>query len=54
MNRNKFYLSQTEDGILEDCLLGNYGELLWRSMVFSTVLYLLRTKNVKQVRDTFL
>ena len=29
-------------------------QLLQRSMVFSTVLYLVRTKNIKQVRDTFL
>ena len=27
-------------------------ELLWRSMVFCTVLCLIITKNIKQVRDT--
>ena len=37
-----------------DNLSDNSEELLWRSMVFSTVLYLVRTKNVKQIRDTFL
>ena len=35
-------------------LLDNSEELLWRSMVFITVLYLVRTKNIKEVRDTFL
>jgi len=32
----------------------NSEELIWKSTVFSTVLYLVRIKNIKQVRDTFL
>ena len=44
----EFYLRQTEDKSLEDNLSDNSEELLQRSMVFSTVLYLVRTKNIKQ------
>ena len=47
-------MSQTEDYILEDSLLDNSEKLLQRILVFSTVLYLVRTKNIKQIRDTFL
>ena len=48
-------MSQTEDNSLEDSFSYNSEELLLqRSMVFSTVLYLVRRKNIKQVRDTFL
>ena len=54
MNRMQFDLSQTEDYSPEDNFSYNSEEPLWRSMVFSTVLYLVRTKNVRQVRDTFL
>ena len=32
----------------------NFEELIWKSTVFSTVLYLVTTKNIKQIRDTFL
>ena len=32
----------------------NSEELLWRSMVFNTVLCIFRAKNIKQVKDTFL
>ena len=38
---------------MEDSLSDNSEELLWRSMVFSTVLDLVRTQNIKQVRCTF-
>ena len=54
MNRMQFDLSQTEDYSPEDNFSYNSEEPLWRSMVFSTVLYLVRIKNIKQVRDTFL
>ena len=47
-------MSQTEDYSLGDSLSYNFEELLQRRMVLSTVLYLVRTKNIKQVRDTFL
>lgn len=47
-------MSQTEDYILEDSLFDNSEKLLQRILVFSTVLYLVRTKNIKQIRDTFL
>ena len=53
-NRNKFYLSQAEDYSPEDSLSDSSEELLRRSMVFNPVLYLVRTKNIKQVRGTFL
>ena len=36
-------MSQTEDYSSEDSLSGNPEELLWRSMVFSTVLDLVIT-----------
>ena len=44
----EFYLRQTEDKSLEDNLSDNSEELLQRSIFFSTVLYLVRTKNIKQ------
>ena len=47
-------MSQTEDYSPEDSLSDYSVGLLWRSMIFSTVLYLLRTKNIKEVGDTFL
>ena len=47
-------MSQTEDYIPEDSFLDNSEKLLQRILVFSTVLYLVRTKNIKQIRDTFL
>ena len=47
-------MRQTEDYIPGDTLSYNSKELLQRSVVFSTVSYLVRGKNVKQVRDTFL
>ena len=34
-----------------DSLSDNSVQLLWRSMIFQHSLYLVRTKNVKQVRD---
>ena len=42
----KFYLSQTKDYNLEDSLLsgGNWKKLLRRSMDFSMVLHIVRTK----------
>ena len=50
-NRKEFYLSQTSP----EAHFPDYSEkLLWRSRVFSPVLYLIRTKNIKQVRVTFL
>ena len=53
-NRNEFYLSQTEVYNPEDSLSDNTEGLLPRSMVFSTVLCLFGTKNIKQVMGTFL
>ena len=47
-------MSPTEDYSPEDSLSDNSEELLQRSVVFSTVLHLVRTKNLKQVRCTFL
>ena len=49
-----FIQDLTEDYSLGDSLSYNFEELLQRRMVLSTVLYLVRTKNMKQVRDTFL
>ena len=51
----ELYLSQTED----DCSLGeslsdNSDALFQRSIVFNTILSLVRTKSIKQVRDIFL
>lgn len=36
------------------CCLDYSEKLLWRSRVFRTVLYLVRIKNIKQVRVTYL
>ena len=47
-------MSQTEDCSPGDRLSDNSEEPLQRSMVFSTVLCLVRTKNIRQFRDTFL
>ena len=47
-------MSQTVDYNPEDSLSDNSKELLQRSMVFSTVLFLVTTKTTKQVRYTFL
>ena len=53
-NRGEFYSSQTEDYCPGDSLSDSSEELLQRSMVFSTVLCLVRTKNIKHDRGTFL
>ena len=47
-------MSHTEDHSPEDSFPDYSEKLLQRSMVFSTALRLVRTKNIKQVRDTFL
>ena len=47
-------MSQTEDYSLEDSFPGYSKKLLQGSMVFNMVLYLVRTKNIKQVMDIFL
>lgn len=47
-------MSQTEDSSLEDSLSYDPEELFQRRMVFSTVLERVRTKTIKQVKDTFL
>ena len=49
-----FYLSQTEDYSPEARFPDVSEKLLQRSRVFSTGLYLVRTKTIKQVRETFL
>lgn len=36
-----------------DSLSGHSEDLLWGSLVFSTILYLVRSKNIKQVKDRF-
>ena len=53
-NSKEFYLSQTEDSSQEDRFSDNSEKLLCRSVVFSTVLGLVRTKNIKCIRHTFL
>ena len=53
-NRREFHVSQTEDCGPEDSLAGCSEDLLRRNSVASTVLCLVWTKNIKQVRDTFL
>ena len=45
-------MSQTEDYSLGTIFPDDSEKLLYRSMVSNTVLYLVRTKNIKQVRDT--
>ena len=50
-NRKEFYLSQTEDNS-QKTASQMIEQLLQRSMGFSLVLHLVRTKNIKQVRDT--
>ena len=50
----EFYLSQTEDYSPAGNLSDNSEELLQRSMVLDTVSHLVRTKNIKQLRDTSL
>ena len=49
-NRKASYLSQTVDYSLEDNPSDSSEELSQGSMVFSTVLYIGRTKNIKQFR----
>ena len=44
----RFYLNQTEARSIKTSFQNYFEKLLWRSMVFSTVLYLVRTKNIKQ------
>ena len=45
----RFYLNQTEARSIKTSFQNYFEKLLWRSMVFSTVLYLVRTKNIKMV-----
>ena len=53
--RNKRVLFEPDLGLsLWDSLSDHSEELLWRSMVFSKVLYFVRTKYIKQIRETFL
>ena len=49
-----FYLSPTEDSSPEESLSDSSKELHLKSMVFSIVLCLVRTKTIKRVRNTFL
>ena len=52
-NRNRKVLFEPNWGLKPGRQLSdNSEELLWRNVVFSTGLYLVRTKNIKQVRDT--
>ena len=44
----RFYLNQTEARSIKTSFQNYFEKLLWRSMIFSTVLYLVRTKNIKQ------
>lgn len=46
-------MSQTEDYSPKDRKTDDSEELLQRNMVFSPVLYFVRTKNTKQVRNPF-
>ena len=53
--RNKRVLFEPNLGLsLWDSLSDHSEALLWRSMVFGTVVYFVRTKCIKQVRETFL
>ena len=52
--RKEFYLSQTEDYSPTGNLSDDSEELLQRSRVLETVSHLVRTKNIKQLRDTSL
>ena len=52
-NRGEFYLIQTEDYCPGDNLSESSEELLQQSIVFNTVLCLIRTKNIKYDRGTF-
>ena len=52
--REEFSLSQTEQTNLEAHLPDDSEKLVQRSRVFSTVLYLVRTKNIKRARVAFL
>ena len=47
-------MSQTEDCSPRDSLSDSCEELFQRTMAFRIVLYLVRAKNIKQVRDTFI
>ena len=47
-------MSQTEDYSAEAGFPDDSEKLLWRSRVFNTVSCLVRTKNIKEVRETFL
>ena len=52
-NNGEFYLSETEDYSLGYNHSDSSEELLWRSMIFNTVLYLVRTKNITYNRSAF-
>lgn len=52
-NKGEFYLSKTEDYSLGYNHSDSSEELLWRSMIFNTVLYLVRTKNITYNRSAF-
>lgn len=47
-------MSRTEGYGVEACFPDYFEQLPQRSRVFSTDLYLIRTKNIKQVRNTLL
>ena len=51
-NRTVFYLRQAKDYSPKASLSDYSEELLWRSRAFSTALYLVRTKNIKQDLET--
>ena len=52
--KKEVYLSQTEDYSPEASFPDYSEKLLQRSMVFSIVLCVVRTNNIKQVKDIFL
>lgn len=48
------YLNQTEDYRAGDSLSDDSEELLWGSRVFSTVFFLVRTKNIHQTSQGYI
>ena len=46
-------MSQTMDRSPGFSLSDNFEDLLWRSLVFSTIFYLVRAESIKQVKDMF-
>ena len=50
----KFYLRQIEDYSLESSCSDYSEKMIWRSLVFSMVLCLIRAKSTRKIRNVFL